>query len=90
MRARATGALYAKHDLPLQVILRGLLAPLIRPLLRGAGRDGLRYGLAVMLGRIEGMVGWHMRHRENPATTLAERGLRDYDVGLPLPPLPRK
>jgi glycosyltransferase involved in cell wall biosynthesis len=89
-RARATGALYAKHGLPLLVVLRGLLAPLLRPLLRGAGVGGIRYGFAVVLGRIEGMAGWHLRHRDNPAPSVFESRFTEYDAGLPMPPLPRK
>jgi glycosyltransferase involved in cell wall biosynthesis len=57
-RARGTGALYAKHGLPLWVIARGLLAPVLRPLLKGAFGPELAHGFAVMLGRLDGMRGW--------------------------------
>jgi GT2 family glycosyltransferase len=57
-RARGTGALYAKHRLPLWVIARGLIAPVVRPLLKGSFGADLAYGCAVVLGRLDGMVGW--------------------------------
>lgn len=62
-RARGTGALYAKHRLPVWVVLRGLAAPLLRPLLKGSfGSDELALGYATMRGRIDGMIGWRRRH----------------------------
>ncbi|HVL75549.1 MAG TPA: glycosyltransferase family A protein [Noviherbaspirillum sp.] len=60
-RARGTGALYAKHRLPLWVIARGLLAPLLRPMLKGAFGSELALGYATMLGRLDGLLGWHRR-----------------------------
>ncbi|SNS74336.1 Glycosyltransferase, GT2 family [Noviherbaspirillum humi] len=57
-RARGTGALYVKHQLPAWVILRGLLSPILRPLLKGAFGADLAHGCAVMLGRIDGMLRW--------------------------------
>jgi GT2 family glycosyltransferase len=57
-RARGTGALYAKHRLPAWVILRGLCAPVVRPLLRGDFGAGLAHGVAVTLGRLDGMLRW--------------------------------
>jgi len=60
-RARGTGALYAKHGLPLWVVLRGLAAPVVRPLLRGAFGAELAHGVAVMLGRLDGLIGWRRR-----------------------------
>lgn len=62
-RARGTGALYVKHDLPLWVIARGLGAPVLRPLLKGALGSELAYGFAVTLGRLEGLMEWN-RHRQ--------------------------
>ncbi|MEN3296756.1 MAG: hypothetical protein V7642_6009 [Burkholderiales bacterium] len=59
-RARGTGALYAKHKLPLWVIARGLVAPVVRPLLKGSLAD-LAYGCAVVRGRLDGLFGWRMR-----------------------------
>lgn len=56
-RARGTGALYAKHKLPLWVIARGLIAPVVRPLLKGSFSD-LAYGFAIVLGRLDGLMGW--------------------------------
>lgn len=62
-RARGTGALYAKHGLPFWVIARGLAAPVIRPLLKGAFGADLAHGCAVMLGRLDGLLGWGRRHQ---------------------------
>lgn len=62
LRARGTGAMYAKHRLPLWVITRGLLSPLIKPLCRGHLGDELRYGYAVARGRLDGWVGWWRHH----------------------------
>jgi GT2 family glycosyltransferase len=59
-RARGTGALYAKHKLPLWVIARGLMAPIVRPLLKGSLAD-LACGCAVVRGRLDGLVGWRVR-----------------------------
>lgn len=60
-RARGTGALYAKHHLPLWVIVRGLIAPVLRPLLKGSFGADLALGCAVVLGRLDGLLGWHRR-----------------------------
>jgi len=61
-RARGTGALYAKHHLPLWVIVRGLAAPILRPLLRGRFGAELRYGFAVARGRLDGWLRWSRHH----------------------------
>lgn len=60
-RARGTGALYAKHHLPFWVIARGLIAPVLRPLLKGSFGADLALGCAVMLGRLDGLLGWRRR-----------------------------
>lgn len=60
-RARGTGALYAKHKLPLWVVARGLVAPVLRPLLKGSLGPDLAMGCAVTMGRIDGLLGWHKR-----------------------------
>lgn len=57
-RARGTGALYAKHRLPLWVIARGLVAPLLRPLLKGSFGAELALGYATMKGRLDGLLSW--------------------------------
>lgn len=62
-RARGTGALYAKHALPLWVIVRGLAAPVLRPLLKGAFGAELAHGCAVTLGRLDGLLGWNRRRK---------------------------
>lgn len=62
-RARGTGALYAKHQLPLWVIVRGLTAPLLRPILKGHFGAELAHGWALTLGRLDGLLGWKkMQH----------------------------
>jgi glycosyltransferase involved in cell wall biosynthesis len=62
LRARGTGAMYAKHRLPAWVITRGLLSPLIKPLCRGHLGDELRHGYAVARGRLDGWLGWWRQH----------------------------
>jgi GT2 family glycosyltransferase len=59
LRARGTGALYAKHRLAPLVILRGLAGPLARTLLptqRGMKRALVH--ICVTVGRLEGMSRW--------------------------------
>ena len=62
-RARGTGALYAKHGLSPWVILRGLVSPVARPLLKLRLGHELAHGMAVMLGRLDGWIGWLRRHQ---------------------------
>jgi GT2 family glycosyltransferase len=61
-RARGTGALYAKHKLPLWVVLRGLVAPVLRPLLKGSLGADFLLGCAVTRGRIDGLLRWRRKH----------------------------
>jgi hypothetical protein len=66
LRARGTGAMYAKHRLPAWVIARGLLSPILKPM----GRIGsanllgqqLVHGYAISRGRLDGWLGWWVRH----------------------------
>ena len=58
LRARGTGALYAKHKLSWRVIFRGFLAPLLRPMMFPFSSHGLRIGLALARGRVEGYLSW--------------------------------
>jgi GT2 family glycosyltransferase len=62
LRARGTGAMYAKHSLPAWVIARGLLSPIIKPLTRGAFGSELANGWAVTHGRLYGWLRWSMLH----------------------------
>jgi hypothetical protein len=84
-RARATGALYVKHGLPLSVILRGMLAPVARPVFSGAAFEGMVVGLTVVLGRIEGMMGRNVSIRKSLAAEVFQDNLTDYQVDMPLP-----
>jgi glycosyltransferase involved in cell wall biosynthesis len=59
LRARGAGALYVKHGLPIQVVVRGLVAPVLRPLLRGKFGYDLAHGCAVTLGRLDGLRRWN-------------------------------
>jgi glycosyltransferase involved in cell wall biosynthesis len=63
-RARGTGALYAKHRLAPWVVARGLVGPLL-----AAPRTGVAAGAAKVLGRIEGLVGWHLASGGQGAAT---------------------
>jgi GT2 family glycosyltransferase len=67
LRARGTGAMYAKHRLPPWVIARGLRSPIIKPLARGAVGNDLAPGLAVTRGRLDGWLRWSQQH---PASDL--------------------
>lgn len=66
LRARGTGAMYAKHRLPLWVIGRGLLSPLIKPLSKGRLGNELVHGYAIARGRLDGWLGWWLYHRRVP------------------------
>ena len=60
-RGRGTGALYAKHRMSPWVIVRGTMSPVIKglcsrnPIIRGT------QGVYGALGRLHGMVSWHLR-----------------------------
>lgn len=58
-RARGTGAMYAKHHLPIKTVARGLVAPVLKPLARMQFGHPLQLGWATALGRLEGMRRWH-------------------------------
>lgn len=62
-RERGAGALYAKHDLSLWVIVRGLIAPIARPILKGRFGPDLAEGWAMSLGRLDGLLGWRRRQQ---------------------------
>jgi len=70
LRARGTGAMYAKHRLPVWVITRGLLSPLIKPLFQSSSADPILHqivhGYAVARGRLDGWLGWWLRHWREP------------------------
>jgi len=55
---RGTGAVQAKHRLPLWVIGRGLIGPLYNGLRGPNAAAGFLLGLFIVWGRIEGLVGW--------------------------------
>lgn len=60
LRARGTGALYAKHQLSLWVVLRGLFAPVVSPLLQGELKLAKRGGF-IGWGRTEGFLRWKLK-----------------------------
>jgi glycosyltransferase involved in cell wall biosynthesis len=61
LRARGTGAMYAKHSLDLLVVARGLVAPLTKAVLsRNHFREGV-YWLGTLVGRFQGFVVWMIR-----------------------------
>lgn len=75
-RERGVGALYAKHRLSPIIVMRGLVAPVVSGFRRRESVSrlaGVLYGVAAMLGRIEGMTRWLRRerydHRDNPSCT---------------------
>ncbi len=78
LRARGAGALYAKHRLPAWVIARGLLSPLLMPAVRLFARDpaapGLRQGLAIASGRLQGWLRWARAHRGSVACVAHDDG----------------
>lgn len=57
-RARGTGALYVKNQLPFRVIARGLFSPLMRAVARPFGIRRAIVNSYLALGRIEGLVKW--------------------------------
>lgn len=61
MRARGTGALYAKHRLPVAIVFRGVFMPLFRMATRPWLHRQLIISLATTCGRIEGVVGWFFK-----------------------------
>lgn len=72
LRARGTGAMYAKHRLPLWVIARGLLSPILKPLARGRLGAELMHGLAVTRGRLAGWLRWSFSRDHHPASERAQ------------------
>lgn len=66
LRARGTGAMYAKHRLPMWVIARGLFSPLIKPLCKITSADPIKHqivhGYAIARGRLDGWLVWWVRH----------------------------
>ena len=58
VRARGTGAIYAKQRLGAWTVARGLLAPVLLPLLRLSGWQALATGYWTFVGRLEGLLRW--------------------------------
>jgi len=57
-RARGTGAIYAKHQLAMWTVARGLLAPVILPIARLNSLSAIGIGVWISIGRIEGLLRW--------------------------------
>lgn len=62
-RARGTGALYARHSLPVWIVLRGLLSPWPRVLANTLSPSRAAQMLGQGMGRLEGYVGWRRGYR---------------------------
>lgn len=60
LRSRGTGALYARHPLPLWVIARGLLSPWVGMPAEIRRPRALAQKLGLALGRLEGYIGWRI------------------------------
>lgn len=58
IRARGTGALYAKHRLAPYVIFRGLTGPLFNSLWPFGHRLSMLAAVAMVTGRVQGLVRW--------------------------------
>jgi len=68
VRERGVGAMYVKHRMSLWTVLRGLVAPVVRGMLGLEGRPSAAcalYGLACVIGRIEGAVRWLFSERDD-------------------------
>jgi glycosyltransferase involved in cell wall biosynthesis len=59
-RARGTGALYAKYKMPIWIIFRGFIAPILRPIFSLNFGRLLISGFMLSLGRMEGYVKWKL------------------------------
>jgi len=57
---RGTGALLAKHRLPLWVVGRGLIGPLVQTARSANPAAGLVLASCTILGRVEGLGGWYL------------------------------
>ena len=60
LRARGTGAIYAKHRISFYVIIRGLIAPLVVPLFRLRKMADILRGVFTSIGRLEGYLKWRI------------------------------
>jgi glycosyltransferase involved in cell wall biosynthesis len=70
LRARGTGAIYAKHALDNAVVLKGLVAPIVKMFGLSGGVRGLAYWLGTALGRWQGFARWR-RLRTLTSSTVA-------------------
>lgn len=66
--SRGTGALYAKHQLPIQTILRGILAPLFKCIYLTFSPTNKYNDAHLTLGRIEGFLYWHFKYGSGTKT----------------------
>lgn len=57
-RSRGVGAIYAKHRLGPKVIIRGLIAPLVNPWRGPRPLQAGFFGIASVVGRVEGLLKW--------------------------------
>src|SRR5690606_5958879 len=71
-RARGGGALFAKHRVPVWRWLRTVVTPPLRLAANNPQRfTGFVHGLAVALGRFEGVLSWRLREGARPGPLVA-------------------
>lgn len=58
IRARGTGAIYAKHRLSIFTVARGLLAPVVKPIAKPTNWAAVTSGVSIAIGRFEGALRW--------------------------------
>lgn len=58
-RGRGVGGIYAKHEMSMWVIFRGVLGLVLRPLMSGRLRSTL-VGMSAFLGSLEGLLRWRL------------------------------
>ena len=64
--------MYAKHRLPLWVIARGLMSPVIKPIARGQLGVEFAHGAAIAQGRWQGWLRWWSLHGADPIHALSD------------------
>lgn len=60
-RSRGSGALYRKHKLPLPVVARGLVSPVVKSIIPPYSFRRVIFNLMTVIGRFEGILAWNGR-----------------------------